>query len=95
MPKEPQALRILIYERYWDEADTDRDVDTNRAGLDCTDCAGLYTIWHNKYGRRRMQKDATGGAGQCGRGAGGEMTGLSPINKPSWRGRRHQSCGQG
>lgn len=42
-----------------------------------------------------MQKDATGGAGQSGRGAGGEMTGLSPINKPSWRGRRHKSGGQG
>lgn len=95
VPKEPQALRILIYERYWDEADTDRAVDTNRAGLDCTDWIGLYTIWHNKYGRRRMQKDATGGAGQSGRGGRGKMTGLSPINKPSCRGTRHQSCGQG
>lgn len=58
---------------------------------DRTGLVGLYTIWHNKYGRRRMQKDATGGAGQSG---GGEMTGLSPINKPSPKG-RHKSCGQG
>lgn len=54
MPKEPQALRILIYERYWDEADTDRDADTNRAGLDGTALTGLDCI---QYGTINMEDD--------------------------------------
>lgn len=68
-----------------------------RIGLDWT---GLHWLDCIQYGTINMEDDVCKRTRQEAQvnlagGAGGEMTGLSPINKPSCRGRRHQSCGQG